>query len=145
MATDSPPIEDVIADMADDALAETIEDIGAEAQRLARMASLAQHELTQRMVERGATVLDTEHWEGKLTPGAPVHQYDDEKMEMGLRSVLTPEEYALIWVHPPPPLPRRDKRYLNELAKRGGAILAAIDAATTTTRGSPRLTLERKS
>lgn len=148
MTTERPPIEDVaedtIAGWSDDSLAEIIIDIGKEAEKLTRMAALARHELVQRMVERDATVLDTDHWKGKLTPGAPSHTYDDALMAEGLAKALTDEEMAKALVLPPPPPPRWDQRVLNEYAKRGGPTKKAIDAATVTTRGAPKLKLERK-
>lgn len=148
MTTDRPPIEHVIEDtvagMSDDALAECIIDTGEEAERLTRMVGQARHALIKRMVDRNATVLDVEHWTGALTPGAPSNSFDDEKMETGLRSVLNPEELALTRFQPPAPPARWDKNYLNKLAKRGGAIREAIEDATTTMRGAPRLKLERK-
>lgn len=138
-----PPVEDVIKDMGDDALAETAKDIREEGHRLLRMAGLAEHELTQRMVARNATLLDTDHWTGKLSPGAPSHDYDDEKLAQ-LMPLLSEDDQARVRVQPDAPPPRWDKRVLNELAKRGGDIRAAIEDATTTTRGEPRLSLERK-
>ena len=138
-----PPLEDVIADMNDDALAETAQDIREEGKRLLRMAGMAEHELTRRMVERGATVLDTDHWGGKLTPGPQSHEYDDEKLER-LFPLLTDAEAGKVRFQPPTPAPRWDKRILNELAKRGGSIRAVIEDATTTARGEPRLELKRK-
>lgn len=140
---DRPPIEDVIKDMGDDALAETALSMRVEGNRLVRMAGMAEHELRQRMIDREATVLDTEHWTGKLSPGAPSHEYDDAKMEAVL-PLLSEEEQAKVRVQPPAPPPRWDKRFLNELTKRGGIIRAAIENATTMTRGAPRLSLERK-
>jgi hypothetical protein len=142
--TDRPSIEDVIADMNDDALAETAQDIREEGQRLLRMAGLAEHELVQRMKGRGATVLDTDHWEGALTPGAPSHQIDDERM-LALQELLSEEDWATVHTQPAPPAPRWDKRVLNELAKRGGDIRTTIEGATVSTRGEPRLKLKRKS
>jgi hypothetical protein len=138
-----PTMEDVIADMNDDALAETAQDIREEGQRLLRMAGMAEHELIRRMIDRGATVLDTEHWGGKLAPGAPHHEYDDGRM-MRLLPLLSEAEKAAVRVQPAPPPPRWDKRILNDLAKRGGSIRAVIEEATTTTRGEPRLDLKRK-
>jgi len=138
-----PPMEDVIADMNDDALAETAQDIQEEGQRLLRMAGMAEHELIQRMTSRNATVLDTEHWGGNLTPGSSHHDYDDERM-MRLQPLLSEEEWAAVYVHPAPPPPRWDKRGLNELAKRGGSIRTVIEDATMSTRGLPSLALKRK-
>ena len=129
--------------MNDDALAETAQDMKVEGERLLRLAGMAQHELRRRMVDRGATVLDTDHWGGKLNPGAPYHDYDDVRM-MRIRPLLTDKEWASVRVQAPAPPPRWDKRALNELAKRGGSIRAVIEDATTTTRGEPKLELKRK-
>lgn len=140
---DRPPIEDVIADMNDDALAETAMDIREEGQRLLRMADLAHHELVNRMESRGATKLDTEHWAGSLSQGRLSHQINDEKL-MRLRPLLSDGEWSTVRVQPPAPPPRWDKRAMNELAKRGGSIKAVIEEATTSERGRPELTLEHK-
>lgn len=141
--TGRPPVEDVIRDMGDDALAETAEEMRIEGNRLLRMAGLAAHELRQRMIDRKATVLDTEHWGGKLTPGIMRHEYDDDRMRR-LHPLLTEAEWGAVLVWPPTPAPRWDKRYLNELSKRGGSIRAVIEDATTSTRGDPGLELKRK-
>ena len=91
--------------MNDDALAETAEDMQIEGRRLLRMAGMAAHELLKRREERGATVLDTDHWGGKLTPGAPYHDYDDERMER-LKPLLTDKEWTTVRVQAAPPPPR---------------------------------------
>lgn len=141
--TGRPPMEDIIKDMNDDALAETAQDLKVEGERQLRLAGMALHELRRRMVDGNATVLDTEHWGGKLTPGAPRHDCDDERM-MRLKPLLTDTEWATVRVQPEPPAPRWDKRGLNELKKRGGSIRAVIEDATTTTRDEPKLELTRK-
>lgn len=144
MTTERPPIEHVIEDtvagMSDDALAECIEDTGIEAKRLTRMVALAQHELIQRMVANDATALDTESWTGELAEGTPIHSYDDVKM-MPLAELLSPDEWELTTVQP---APKWSQRYLRDLRKRGGRIKEVIEGATVTTRGAPRLRLERK-
>ena len=141
--TGRPPQEDIIKDMGNDALAETAQDMKVEGERLLRLAGMALHELRRRMIDGNATVLDTDHWGGKLTPGAPYHDYDDERM-MRLKPLLTDKEWTAVRPQPPTPPPRWDKRALNELAKRGGSIRAVIEDATTTTRGEPKLELKRK-
>lgn len=140
---DRPPVEDVIADMNDDALAETSMGIREEGQRLLRMADLADFELVNRMENRGATKLDTEHWTGLLSAGRLSHQINDEKL-MRLRPLLSDDDWATVRVQPPEPPQRWDKRAMNELAKRGGNIAVVIEEATTSERGRPELTLERK-
>ncbi|KKN13098.1 hypothetical protein LCGC14_1009880 [marine sediment metagenome] len=135
-----PPVEDVIADMGDDALAETAQEIRAEGRRLLRMADLAEFELVNRMVTKGATKLDTEHWVGTLSPGAPFHTIDDDLM-MRLDGLLSDEDWGRARVHPPA---LWDKRVLNELAKLGGDVKAVIEGATVSERGRPKLKLSRK-
>src|SRR3990167_1834124 len=88
LMADRPRVEDVIRDMSDDALAETAIEMKAEGYRLMRMADLALHELGNRMEDRGASKLDTEHWNGTLRPGPLSHHVDPEKMEK-LRQHLT--------------------------------------------------------
>ena len=138
-----PPVEDVIKDMGDDALAETAKSMKEEGNRLLRMAGLAHHELEERMIGRNATKLDTDHWAGTMKPGSIQHDIDTERM-MPLRSLLTDAEWAAAYVHRPAPEPTWNQRELNELAKRGGAIRAAIEAGRTSERGRPRLELKRK-
>ena len=140
---DRPRVEDVIRDMADDALAETAVEMKAESYRLMRMAELALHELGNRMEDRGASKLDTEHWNGTLRPGPLIHHVDPGKMEK-LRQHLTPEEWDDVYVLPPAPERRWSHSVLNELVKRGGLIRVAIEAARTSIRDRSKLELERK-
>ncbi len=141
--TDRPSIEDVIKDMGDDALAETAMDMLAEGKRLLDMAYHAEFTLVSRMKARGATKLDTEHWKGALTPGGWSHIIDDGKM-MGLRDLVSTEDWGRVRVQPPAPAPHWDKRVVNELAKLGGGVAAVIEDATISERGRPKLKLERK-
>ncbi len=141
--TDRPPVEDVIKDMGDDALAETALEIRAEGKRLLDLADHAEFELVNRMVAREATKLDTEHWTGALTPGLPTYVLNDEKM-MELRDLVSEEDWGRARVQPPAPAPRWDKRVLNELGKLGGEVKAVIEGATISERGRPKLQLERK-
>ncbi len=140
---DRPSVQDVIADMNDDALAETAKEMRAEGKRLLDMAGLAEFTLVNRMVARGATKLDTEHWTGALTPSLPSHVLIDEKM-MQLRDLVSTEDWKRARVQPPAPAPHWDKRVLNELAKLGGGIAAVIEDATISERGRAKLKLERK-
>ncbi len=137
--TERPPIEDGIKDMGDDALAETAQDIRAEGKRLLRMAELAEFELVNRMLAKGATKLDTEHWAGTLPPGIPTHDIDDEKMDR-LEEFLSEEDWFRVRV----PSWHWDQRVLNELAKLGGDVKVVIEGATTSDRGRPKLKLSRK-
>ena len=132
--------EDVIADLNDDALAETAEEMKIEGERLLRMAGLARHALRRRMIEGNATVLNTDHWSGKLTPGSQRHEYDAQKMQH-LQSLISEREWDSIRIFP---APRWDKRALNDLAKLGGDVRVVIEGATMTTRGEPQLELKRK-
>ena len=132
--------EDVIADLNDDALAEIAEEMLAEGKKLLRMAGQAAHELVKRMEQRGATVLDTDNWAGKLTPGSQRHEYDAQKMQH-LQSLISEREWDSIRIFP---APRWDKRALNDLAKLGGDVRVVIEGATMTTRGEPQLELKRK-
>ena len=137
--TGRPPVEDVIKDMGDDALAETAQEIRAEGRRLLRMADLAEFELVNRMLAKDATKLDTENWAGTLPPGVPTYVIDDELM-MRLDGLLSDEDWGRVrvqsWAW--------DKRVLNELAKLGGDVKAVIEGATTSERARPKLKLERK-
>ena len=141
--TDRPPVEDVIKDMGDDALAETALEIRAEGKRLLDLADHAEFELVNRMKARGATKLDTEHWTGALTPGLPAYVLNDEKM-MKLRNLVPEEDWRRVRVQPPAPAPNWDKRVLNALAKRGGEVKTLIENATISERGRPKLKLNRK-
>ncbi len=140
---DRPSVQDVIADMNDDALAETAKEMRAEGKRLLDMAGLADFTLVERMQARGATKLDTEHWTGALTPSIPVHTIKDEEMAQ-LRELVSEEDWKRVRVYPPAPAPHWDKRVLNELAKLGGEVKAVIEGATVSERGRPKLQLERK-
>src|SRR3972149_942445 len=140
---DRPRVEDVIRDMADDALAETAVEMKAESYRLRRMADLALHELENRMGDRSATKLDTEHWLGTLRPGPLIHDVDPEKMEK-LPQHLTPEEWDEVYVPPPAPDRRWSHSVLNELVKRGGLIRVAIEVAPTSVRGRSQMGMERE-
>ena len=138
--TTRPAAEDVIRDMHDDALAEIAEEMKIEGRKLLRMAGQAEHELIKRMVQRGATVLDTDNWKGKLSSGPQRHDYDAQKMQH-LQSLISEREWDSIRIFL---APRWDKRALNDLAKLGGDIRAVIEGATMSTRGEEKLELKRK-
>ena len=143
MPSDRPPVEDVIRDLGDDALAETAIQMEEEGKRLLDMAGLALHELEDRMREKDATRLETEHWAGVLKPGVWIHTITDDLM-LKLESLITPAEWAQAYVQPKTPPQRWDLRALNELVKRGGEIRATIEAARTSTRDRSKLELKRK-
>jgi len=146
--TDNKTAPDALEEYDDDALAEMADGFRAEADRLSRLARGAHEELRQRMVERGATKLDTEHWEGMLKPGAINHTVDDvarfrERLAHLGRGAWLDELDAAFPIPPPPPM-RADHRVLNELHKRGGVVAAIIDEERKSMRGDPTLELRRK-
>ena len=138
-------IEDTVAGMSDDALAEMWHDLSEEAERLGRLAWGAHHELYRRLVDRGATALETDHWSGKVKPGAISHTIDDpQRLRRRLGKVLLEDEIRQIFVQPPAPPVRVDQRQLNEVHKRGGEVAGIIDEERTSVRGEGHLVLERK-
>lgn len=139
-----PPVEDVIKDMGDDALAETAKEMRAESERLGKMAGLAQFELERRMIDRDATKLNTDHWTGVLRPGKIQHTVDTPRLIARLTGLLTDVEWKAVLPKKPPPTPVFNHAALNELYKRGGAIKEAIDEARESDRGRPGLELKRK-
>lgn len=142
--------EKMIADMSDDALAEMWHGFILEAERLGALARGAHQELERRMLDRGASTLETQHWRGKMKAGAKRHFFIDDNplpLRRRLAALLTEDEIRPAFVQPPtPPVPpiRVDHRALNELRKRGGEVAAAIDEERRTVQDDPRLVLERK-
>ena len=129
----------------DDALAEIAESMKAEGRRLLQMADGARFELEQRLIDRGATVLESEHWTGKLASVGYEHTIDDPAgLRENLLRHLTPK--AVDRAFPLPPLPERgiDHRELNELRKHGGVIAGLIDEYRRSAPKRPRLELKRK-
>jgi len=124
-------------DMDEDALAEIADSMAKEAQRLSQVSGKARFMLAQRLSERGATVLDTEHWTGKVEAGA--WQIVNES---ALYSCPGISERCFIIPDPKPPVGRWDNRALNEMHKLGGVIAEAIDASRE--RGEGALVLKRK-
>lgn len=144
--TGRPPVEDMIADMGDDALAEIAIGWKEEAQRLSRGAGLALHALTKRMRENRAKVLDTKHWSGKMKPG-PIQRTvnDPGLMKDLLDEHLSPGDVVkgVEFVRPEPHW-QVSQSGLNELAKRGGRILEIIEDQRKSVRGDDVLELKRK-
>ena len=119
-----------LSEYSDNALAEIAEQMLAEGRRLTQMANGARFELESRLIERSATVLDTEDWTGKLASSGYEHTIGDPAR---LREELlrTPgvgfEEVDRAFPLPPPPVRGLDHRVLNELHKRGGDVARLID------------------
>jgi len=129
----------------DDTLAEMADGFRAEADRLSRLARGAFEELRQRVIGRGATKLDTEHWEGALKPGTINHVFDDlPRLKERLSPWLTADQTDAAFVQPPAPPMRADHRVLNELLKLGGQVAAVIQEERRSSRGDPTLVLSRK-
>ena len=144
--TGRPPVEDMIADMGDDALAEIAIGWKEEARRLSRGAGLALHALTKRMRENRAKVLDTKHWSGKMKPGPIQHTVDDPSLLKDLLDEhLSPSDVVkgVEFVRPDPRW-QINQSGLNELAKRGGRILDIIEDQRKSVRGDDVLELKRK-
>lgn len=125
-------------DMDDDALAEIADSMQREARRLTEMSGKARWMLEQRLRDRGATVLDTEHWAGKLTAGA--WQIVNEQRLRDLPADV--RERCFVVPPPKPPVGRWDQRALNEAVKLGGPVAEIINACRE--RGEGLLVLERK-
>ena len=136
---------DVLSEYTDDTLATMADDFAREAERLGRLAHGAHAELEQRMRDRGATHLETEHWSGVMKPGAINHTVDDlGRLRQRLLPFITSDELAAAIVQPPAPPVRADHRVLNELCKRGDPIATIIGEERRSTRGDSRLVLKRK-
>lgn len=143
--TDEQVKPDALAEYSDDTLAEMSDSLSREAEHLFRLARGAHEELRARLVERGATKLDSEHWEGTLKPGAINHTVDDVARFQGrLAPLLTPLMNAAAFVQLPAPPIRVDHRVVNELHKRGGEMATIIEDERKSVRGDPTLVLTRK-
>ncbi len=135
----------MLAEYDDDTLATMSDELAKEAERLGRLSRGAFEELKVRILERGATKLETPHWTGAVKPGAISHTVDDiDRFLWRLTPLLTGPELDTAFVSPPPPKLRVDHRGVNELYKRGGDIAAIIDEERNSVRGDERLVLERK-
>jgi len=139
--------ESTLDEYTDDALAEIAESMRAEGRRLTQMADGARFELERRLLDRSATLLETDHWHGKLASVGYEHTVEDPAR---LREELlrTPgvafEEVDRAFPLPPPPVRGLDHRVLNELLKRGGQVAALINQYRRSAPKRPRLELRRK-
>jgi hypothetical protein len=127
-------------DFDDDALAELADSLKTEGRRMLDSAGMAEFVLLKRLQERGASVLDTEHWAGKVEPGTWVIIDED-----ALKDILSlvPVELRVKCYYTPAPRPRWDHRALNEALKLGGEVAEAINTSRQRA-DSGTLKLERK-
>lgn len=138
----APGLDEKLADFTEDTLAELAKSLAENGKRQLKMASQAYFELTRRLQARGATVLDTEHWDGKLRAGALIHTvHNAQHLREQLSAYVDAKILDAIFV---PRLAVRDQRLLTDLAKRGGAIAEIIADERETVRGEPKLELTRK-
>lgn len=136
------PTVDFLRDLNDDALAELVEVWDQESKNLRKGSQLARDELTERMKERNATHIDTEHWAGQVRPGPFDHVVDDEAMEALAKLVPPGVWHSCTMLKPAVTV--WDHRKLNELWKLGGEVAETIDAARVSTRQRGKLELTRK-
>lgn len=133
-------------EMEDDALAALAVSMPEEARKLNAVAGKAALLIRQRMVERGATKLDTEHFAGRLATTGYSYEIEDGHalwsalMDAGMNAL----EIEAARPTQPMPAPRWDMRALNELAKRGGAIREAIERYRVSTPNEARLEIKEK-
>lgn len=139
--------EMMLSEMSDDTLATLSDEYAREAERLGRLARGAHAELQQRMRDRGATVLDTPNWAGKMTPGPIMHSIVNDDV-LGFRkrlaTLLSVEQIEAAFVLPLAPPMHVDHRFINEYRKQGGVIASVIDEFRKSVRGEDRLVLKRK-
>jgi hypothetical protein len=131
----------------DDTLAMMAEEFAREAERLGWLARGARLELQARVVERGATKLDTPHWEGTLKPGIIRHTVDDVRRLLSRLDnceLLSEQDIQDAFTEDPPPPLRANHAVLNDLHKRGGEIARIIEEERKSVRGDPTLILTRK-
>jgi len=143
--------ESTLDEYTDDALAEIAESMRAEGRRLTQMADGARFELERRLLDRSATLLETDHWHGKLASVGYEHTVEDPARlrEELLRIdcdgyVAFADEVDRAFPLPPPPVRGLDHRVLNELLKRGGQVAALINQYRRSAPKRPRLELRRK-
>ena len=138
-------LEETLAEISDDALAEIVHEYAEQAKRLSRLAHGAHAELQARMRERGGTVLETEHWSGKMKPGRIEHHvYNTDRFRQRLVPHVGTKDILAAFIEPPAPALRCDHRFLNDLRKRGGLVAQIIDEERQSVRGEDMLVLERK-
>ena len=138
-------IEDLDA-MDDDALGLIALTLPDSAKKLLALTGKAEMLIRQRMEERGATKLDTEHVSGTLASSGYTHTIDDpQALADALWDAPGVDHLALDDMYrAPEPVKRWDQRGLNELLKRGGAIREAIERYRTSTPNPPKLELKAK-
>jgi len=137
--------EDSVGEFGNDALAELIDTYARQAEHFSRLAFGARRELLARLLDDGATVLDTERWAGRVKPGQITHRVEDPvRLHERLSPFLQAKELVAAFVQPPPPPLRVDQRVLNDLHKRGGDIARIIEEERVSVRGDSTLELSRK-
>lgn len=147
MTIERPDPVAVIADMSVDALAEIACEVKEEAYRQLRMAELADREIRRRMVTDDATLLETDHWSGRLRPGAPYHIVQvPARLRKRLLMFLPAGDVDLAVSRqaPSPPGLKVNHQKLADLYRRGGSIAEIIDDERKSYRGEPKLELARK-
>lgn len=139
--------EELLAGYGDDALAEIAEAMLAESKILRHNADSARFELRRRLIDRGATHVDTDNWQGRLVPGSFDHRVEDpEELLLALQAAGVAVERireAVAYTQPAPTW-RVNHRELNELMKLGGDVRAAIETHRQSVRRDPELDLHRK-
>lgn len=139
----SPTAAEVMEDLNDDALAEMIQSMREEGKRLLRTAGQAEFTLVGRMEKNDATVLDTDHWSGKLRPGPWTHTVADpitlRSRLIDVANVPSKQVHGAIST-----VPKVDQRVLNDIVKRGGQAAALIASHRTSVQARPSLDLTRK-
>ncbi len=139
--------QEALDGMGDDALATIAVEWKTEAKHFNEAAGMALFELERRLEESGATKLDTEHWEGTLASKGYTHTIEDgTALYEALREAGVDSEKmdAEVWPQPPQPPRRWDQSELNELAKLGGQVAAAIDTHRRRTPNRKALALKAK-
>lgn len=122
----------------DAVLARTIADLEARMATVQQQLDECRSLLRERLMARGATEADCGEFEAKLQV-VRSYEYDFEGLtRLGAYIDADDFERAVRWVTPEPQL-RIDKRELNKLAKRGGAVAEIIAAATREVSGPGRL------
>lgn len=136
---------DQIAEYDDDTLASMWEKWEREGKRLTKLARGAFLELQERMRKRDATIFNTEHWSGQMSPGLLTHTIDDlERFRDRLAPHVSEDDLRAAFVQEPLPPVHADHRKINDLRKRGGLILGIIEEECRSTRGEDKLVLKRK-
>lgn len=137
-------LEDLDA-MEDDALGLIALTLPDSAKNMMALAGKAEMLLRQRLEERNAIKLDTEHVSGTLAGAGYTHTIEDpEGLYRALCNLADYEEMNRWYAAPPKPPKRWDQRGLSELLKRGGAIRETILWYRVSVPNPPRLVLKVK-